>query len=158
MLRSTALVVAILCVAAPASAQSIQLTGPDGSQRLVAAAALATLPHEMVTITDHTKQATFSGASLRALASLAGAPEGEALRGPALSMVVVVTAADGYRVALSLAEIDPGIGGRKAILADSAAQTPLDAHQGPFRLVVDGDKRPVRSARNVVSVAVKTVN
>jgi hypothetical protein len=35
---------------------------------------------------------------------------------------------------------------------------PLDAHSGPFKLVVSEDKRPARSVRNLVSIELKEVN
>jgi hypothetical protein len=157
-MRAVAVGLALSLLAGFASAQSLQLTAADGSQRTLSAAALAQMPHEDVTLNDHGKAVTFRGVPVRALATSLGAPEGEALKGPALATVILVTASDGYRVVLGLAEIDPGTGARRAILADSVSGAPLDAHQGPFRLVVDGDKRPARSARNVVSVAIKTVN
>jgi hypothetical protein len=36
-------------------------------------------------------------------------PQGEALRGPAMTTYVLAEAADGYRVVFSLAELDSGI-------------------------------------------------
>lgn len=87
--------------------------------------------------------------------ALVGAPQGQALRGPALADVLIVTAQDGYRVALSLAGVDPAISPQRTIIADRKAGQPLDPHEGPFRLVVEGDKRPARSARQVVSVELK---
>ena len=35
---------------------------------------------------------------------------------------------------------------------------PLDAHAGPFKLVVSEDKRPARSVRNLVSIELKEPN
>jgi hypothetical protein len=152
---SAALALAVLC--GPAAAQSVSVTGVGGRAQALTAAVLAKLPHETVVLNDHGETTAFSGVSLRVLAAMAGAPEGEALRGPALSTVIVVGANDGYRVVLTLAEIDPGLGARRAILADAADGQALDARQGPFRLVVEGDKRPARSARNVVSIVLRVV-
>jgi len=40
-------------------------------------------------------------------------------------------------------------------LADQADGKPLDPKEGPFRLVVDGDLKPARSARSVVEIDLK---
>ncbi len=40
------------------------------------------------------------------------------------------------------------------ILADSVDGRPLPAAEGPYRLVVPGDRRPDRSVRQVVAIAV----
>lgn len=87
-----------------------------------------------------------------------GAPLGERLRGPALLSHVVVGAADGYALVLSLAEVDPAMRSTAVILADRVDGTPIQAEDGPFRLVVEGDARPARSVRQVTSVAVRTAD
>lgn len=153
MLKFAAAAAALL-LAGAAHAQTVTLTGPNGARELDAAA-LAALPHVAATLNDHGKIVAFEGVPLRALATLAGAPEGEALRGAHLASTLLVSASDGYRVAFSLGEIDPGLGAAKAVLADRQGDAPLDAKQGPFRLVVEGDSRPARSARNVVSIEVR---
>ncbi len=70
-------------------------------------------------------------------------------------MVVVVTAADGYRSALALAETDASVRDQQVILADRRDGKPLDAKEGPLRLVVEADKRPLRSARQVTGLEVR---
>ncbi len=118
---------------------------------------LAAMPHQKVDVVWHGKPASFSGVLLSDVLAKAGAPHGETLRGAALGSVVVVTAADGYRIVLSLAETDPSLTGRRVLLADSMDGKPLEAADGPIRLVVEGDARPARSARMVAGVAVKSV-
>jgi hypothetical protein len=58
-------------------------------------------------------------------------------------------------VVLGLAETDPGVRSEKILLADRAEGAPLPANEGPFRLVIEGDLRPVRSARMVKAIAVQ---
>jgi DMSO/TMAO reductase YedYZ molybdopterin-dependent catalytic subunit len=84
------------------------------------------------------------------------APLGQRLRGPALRSYVVVRAADGYAVVLSLAEVDPAMRQSTIIVADRADGQPLPADDGPFRLVVEGDTRPARSVRQVTAIEVRT--
>jgi hypothetical protein len=81
-----------------------------------------------------------------------GAPSGKEMRGSDMTDVVMVTAADGYRVAFTLAETDPSIRAEKIVLAYQADGHPLSATDGPIRLVVEGDLRPARSVRMVSSL------
>ncbi len=43
------------------------------------------------------------------------------------------------------------------LVADRKDGKPLDAHEGPFRLVVPGDKRPARSARSIVKIEIRAL-
>jgi hypothetical protein len=71
-----------------------------------------------------------------------------------MSEVLLVSAADGYKVAFALAEVDPAFAAREIILADKREGKPLDAKQGPFRVVAPGDKRPARWIRQVTELRV----
>ena len=77
------------------------------------------------------------------------------MRGKALSGYIVATGSDGYRAVLALAEIDPSFHPGEVLVADAMNGKPLDAHSGPFKLVVTEDKRPARSVRNLVSLELK---
>ncbi len=148
---------AAVLAASSASAQALTIKGEGGQSKVLSAQALAALPHLSVTSSGHGAPIHFEGVPLSTLTALVGAPQGEGLKGPAFAMVVVVTAADGYRVVLSLAETDSSIRTEQTVIADRADGAPLDAHTGPFRLVVEGDKRPARSARNVQTVEVRAL-
>ena len=143
--------------AAPAFGQVLAVTGPTGEARTLSMAALAALPHQSVTLNVHGQTAAYQGVAISTLTALVGAPQGEALKGPAFADVVIVKAADGYRIVLSLAETDPAIRSEAMIVADRKDGQPLDAHEGPLRLVVEGDKRPARSARSIQSVEVRAL-
>ena len=67
---------------------------------------------------------------------------------------MLVTGQDGYRVALGLAEADPGVRADKIILADRVDGHAIEGKDGPIRLVVEGDLKPARSVRMVRSIAV----
>ena len=54
---------------------------------------------------------------------------------------LLIEAADGYKVLFALAELDPDFAPREIILADTRDGKPLDAKEGPFRVVVPGDKK-----------------
>lgn len=144
-------------VAGPAFGQTLTLKGAAGQSKTLSLDDLRRLPHQSVTTSEHGRAATYSGVAVSALTALVGAPQGEALRGPAMAMVLIVTASDGYRVALGLAETDPSMRADRVIVADAADGRPLDPHDGPLRLIVEGDKRPARSARGIQSIEVRTL-
>ena len=146
---------AVWAVTGCALAQSVEIRGPGGKTRLVSLSDLASMPHDTATLAvEHGLAKHYRGVPLTLLLQSVGAPVGKDLRGPALADFVLVSAADGYRVVLALAETDPGLGARKVLLADSADGAPLPPSEGPFRLVVEGDLRPARSARMVTTIRV----
>lgn len=141
-----------LFLALPASA--LELVGPAGTKTL-AAADLAKLPRQKVTMDDHGKPATFEGVELSALLTLAGAPMGEHLRGKELLAYVEVEGADGYRALFALAELDPAFVSRKVILADRRDGKALGEKEAPLRIAVEGEKRMARCVWQVVRISVK---
>ena len=68
---------------------------------------------------------------------------------------VLVEAADGYQAVFALAELDPALTDRVVLLADTRDGQPLGPKEGPWRLVVPGDKRPARWVRQVTAVTVR---
>jgi hypothetical protein len=155
MRAATLIAAALWTIAAAAAAQSVDLRGPAGESRTVTAAELAALPRRSVSLAaEHGAARRYEGPPLTLLLQSVGAPAGKALRGPALADIVVVTARDGYRVALALAETDPGVRKDAIILADRADGAPLPVSEGPFRLVVEGDLRAARSAKMVTTITV----
>jgi len=100
------------------------------------------------------KTATYSGVLLLDLLKEAGVPFGENLRGKGLTICVVISAADGYQVTFSIAELDESIGNLQVLVADTEDGKPLAQASGPLRLVVPADKRPARWVRRVKSIRV----
>jgi DMSO/TMAO reductase YedYZ molybdopterin-dependent catalytic subunit len=147
----------VLAAAPPALAQlaGVALVGPAGKTIIVDSKALAAGPRASVATEIHGKKAVYEGAPLTSLLAKVDAPTGDKLRGNELSSVVLVTASDGYQIALSLAETDPAVRKGAVILADKADGKALPAEEGPYRLIVEGDLKPARSARMVVKIEVK---
>lgn len=144
---------AALSLAGQAMAQTVALKGPDGQGASLSAADLAALPQVKLTVTHHGKTSTFEGAPLADVVARVGAASGKGVRGPELATVIRVTAKDGYQVVFGLAETDPGTRKGKIILAGRDAAGPLK-EDGPFRIVVEDDLRPARSARMVETIEV----
>lgn len=67
---------------------------------------------------------------------------------------LVAEASDGYRIVLALSDLDPSLGGRRILLADRVDGKPLPADEAPWRLIIPGDQRPARSARQVITIRV----
>jgi hypothetical protein len=138
-----------------ADAPSIRLI-PIGKPAITLdSAALAAMPRTTVQAGAHgAAPSAWEGVAMLDLLRRADAPEGLALRGRALASFVRVTASDGYQVVFSLGELDAAFGATKVILADRHEGKPLEAKEGPFRLIVPGDSRPARWEHGVISIEV----
>jgi hypothetical protein len=90
---------------------------------------------------------TYEGVLVGELLKRAGSTLGGDLRGNAVATYVVASAADGYQVVFSLAELDPAMTVSEIIVADTIDGKPLFAYQGPLRIVAPRDARPARSIR-----------
>jgi hypothetical protein len=138
-------------------AQSLQVTRSDGTSTTLSAAQIAALPHVTVATKDHDTPAQFEGVPVTAVLGLAGVQLGSTMRGPRFAEALLVEAADNYKVVFALAEFDPDFTSREILLADKRDGKPLDAKEGPWRIVAPGDKRPARWIRQVTSFKVVTV-
>lgn len=122
-------------------------------------AAWKTLPQVELRVTEAGKSVTYTGVPLAVVLKdrMAGKSEMAALR--ALSdQVLLVTATDGYRAAVSAAAVGMDPKGERYLLALKRDGQPLGDKQGPVRLIVAGDPMPVRWVRMVASLALVQVN
>lgn len=150
-----ALAAALALIASPVLAQDLKVTVAGRDSVILTPAEVAALPRAKATIQVKGQAVTYEGAVLHAALLKAGVVAGERLMGRYLNQVVVLRAGDGFTSLLSIAETDPVYRANPVILADTVNGHPLDAREGPYRVVVDGDLRPSRSPRNVVAVEVK---
>ncbi len=149
---------ALLLAPLPAMAQTVALTGPTGQRATLTAADIAGLPRVKVAFDNHGTKQDFEGPLLIDVLAKVGTPTGKDIHGAELATVVLVTAKDGYQVAIGLAEADPGTRANKIILADRLDGAPLLPSAGPFELVIEGDIRPARSARMVTAIEVRRLS
>lgn len=156
-MRTAALIVGLSLLASPALAQSLTLTGLNGQAVTLTAADIAGLPQVQVGFDIHGHKNTYQGPLLMDVLAKVGAPHGETFRGPDLADVIVSGSADGYHVAFGLGDADPALRSNRMILADKVDGYPLDAKDGPYRIIVEGDIEPKRSARMVTSLSVVRV-
>ena len=119
------------------------------------AATRASLPPAGAVFKVHGAVQPCTGVWLRDLVGRANAPQGEAVRGSALAMMVTATAADGYRVVLSLGELDASLGKATILVADRCDGKLLAAGDGPVRLVAAGEARGARSVKHLVRLTLE---
>jgi hypothetical protein len=145
--------------AAPQPA-GLTISGEVAKPLSLSLADLSAMPHKSLKVTNphDEKEEVYEGVALADLLKLAGAAEGEHLRGAAMATYVLAEAADGYRVVFSLAELDPGIQDSNVLVADKVDGHALDCKVGPLRLVAPLDKRPARWVRMVQSIRVITAD
>ena len=146
---------AVFLLTTGASAQDLKVTVAGRDSVILTPAEVKALPRAKATITVKGQPVVYEGAVLHEVLLKAGVVSGERLMGRYLNQIVIARAADGYSSILSIAETDPVYRANPVVLADTVNGHPLDAREGPYRMVVDGDLRPSRSPRAVVSLEVK---
>ena len=147
---------AAFCLAAlplsPASAQDVILNKAGAAPTTLTAETLKGLPRVRLEVNAGSGVDVYEGPALSHLMREAGIPVGPRAHRDPMRGYLVVRGADGYRVVVSAAEADKELHQGGIILADTLNGAPLPDAQGPWRLVVDGDLRPWRSVRQVVSI------
>ena len=139
----------------PADA-TLRITGKIDRPLIMRLADLQAMPRKRVTVTDDRgARVTYEGVPAVELLQRAGAPLGKRLRGAQMKFYVIVEASDEYQVVFALAEFDPGFTDRVILLADKRDGHPLSAPEGPFRIVVPGEKRHARWVREVVDLDIQ---
>jgi hypothetical protein len=127
--------------------QELTVQTESGKQTVLSRADIEALPHINVRAGD--PPGTFATVSLKTLLEKAGVSFGESLRGKRLASYLLVEAADGYRVVLALTELDPAFSDKQIVLAFSRGGKSLDDKEGPYRIVIPGEKRKGRWVRQV---------
>ena len=134
--------------------QTLTLSGP-GSTTSLSLGSLKSLHHVSVMVKNgHSgAQETYSGVPLIELLEKVGAPT--AVKGKALSDYIVATGSDNYHAVLSLAEVEPGFHPGQVLVADTLNGKPLDAKEGPLKVIVEQDQKPARWVHNLVKLELK---
>lgn len=126
---------------------------PGGTARLEATQ-VAALPRDTASFAFHGGPShRFSGPRLLTVLRTAGVPM-DSLHGRALAQYVLAETRDAYRALFSVGELLADLGNTPVMVADTMDGAALPAEDGPFRLIVLGDRRPSRSARQVIRIQV----
>jgi DMSO/TMAO reductase YedYZ molybdopterin-dependent catalytic subunit len=100
------------------------------------------------------KDHMYTGVLLSAILQRAGATMGKDLKGENLTKYATVEASDGYQVVFALAELDKDFTDRQIILATQIDGKPLAPADGPFRIIVQDEKKPARCIKQVTGIKV----
>jgi len=148
----------ILTTAAYCQTASLKVSGDITNPLTLLPADLAKMPHTTVDMKDHDGNIhVYSGVPLLSILDSAGAATGKQLHGKNMVKYLLVKCADGYQVLFSLPEVDSSFTNRKIILADASDGKPLPGKTGPFRIVVEGDKKQARSAFQVQEFVIGSI-
>ena len=139
-------------------APRLRITGKDAQPLELTPADFKNLPRLAVEAKEpHSGTVQhYEGVRLSDLLAKAGVPSGEKLRGAALARYVVAEANDAYAVVFSIAELDPAMNDNRIIVADTLDSKPLGEHDGPWKIVVPGEKRPARWVRMLKELRVES--
>jgi hypothetical protein len=138
------------------AADLLTLVNESGHESTLSPADFAKLPRQTVRVKDRSGVlATYKGVPLGEVLRAAKVALGKDLKGPLFANCLLVEAADGYRVAFSLPEVDPDITDRLVLIANEKNAKPLDAAEGPYRLIVPDEKKHARWVRRVLRISVQ---
>lgn len=133
----------------------VKITGEVTNPLTIGSADLQQYKQTTVTRKDRDgKDHIYSGVILSEILAKAGVTLGPELRGENLAKYLLVEASDGYQVLFALAELDKGFTDRAIILADKVDGQPLVAADGPFRIIVQDEKKPARCIKQVTAMKV----
>ena len=119
---------------------------------------LEALPRVRVTTSEHSSgPVDFEGVTLKSVLEKAGVPFGESMKGKRLTNCLLVEAADGYRVVIASPELDPAFTDKQTVLAFLKGGKPLGEKEGPYRIVISGEKRMALWARQVTTLRIVNV-
>ena len=157
-LLSAALAVMLALAAAPAFAQSANLTidGHVAHAGALTLEQLKALPPVTVSLTFQTDHGpttgTWTGALLLDVVKGAGPIDSGNDKSAPLQHTILARGRDGYGVALAIGEIDPRFAGKQVIVAYLEGGKPMENQT--FRLVVPGDAHGGRSVNDLVSLTI----
>lgn len=101
------------------------------------------------------KDHTYIGVTLADILQKAGTTLGGDLKGKNLTKFISVEANDGYQVVFALAELDKSFTDRNIILTTTMDGKPLPTGDGPFRIIVQDEKKPARCIKQVTAIKVR---
>jgi len=145
--------------AQPASGVALVVTGDVLAPLSLSLDDLRHMPRKTLAVMNshNGKQETYEGVPLAELWKRAGLPQGEKLRGAAMTTYVIAEGADGYGALFAAAELDSSFQDSDVIVADTMDGAPLGSGEGPLKLVAPHDKRPGRWVRMLRSLTIGKV-
>lgn len=109
----------------------------------------------MIAVIDHGTAVTFQGVLLTDLLAQVAIPTGEKFRSTAGSYYLLAEGRDGYRAVFAWTELDPSFANRAVYVVTKRSGKPLSDNEGPFELVVPGEKGSTRWVRQLSALRVE---
>jgi hypothetical protein len=128
---------------------TLTIHGISATSATLSASDIAKLPQQTIKTTDHGTPVTFEGVLLADVLAKVRTPTGEAFNKTAASYYLIAEAHDGYRAVFSWAEIDATFTDRKVYVVTKRDGKVLSAKDGPYELIVPGEKRYSRWVRQL---------
>lgn len=133
------------------AAGPVTITGSVKAPLTLDNATLSAMPVASVSISYGSTNSTYTGVLLWDLLKKAELVAGDG-KNPTLRHTLLVTASNGYAVAVALGELDPSYGNKAVLLAYQS--TDGSASFDHLRLLVPGDVRGGRAVRDVAKIEV----
>jgi len=139
-------------------AQSIIISGEGINSFTLTKGNFADMKQVVIMAKGHDEKVhRYSGVTMADILTKAGVTLGDEAKRKTVSSYIVVTAADNYKAIYTLAEIDPLFANRSIILADREDKKILPVANGPFQIIVPGEKKHGRWIRQVTAIQVVQV-
>lgn len=155
MILFVALLSSGIAVAQAVKEATVKISGEVSAPFELKLADMNQFPQTQVNRKDRDgKDHIYTGVLLSAILQKAGATMGKDLKGENLAKFASVEASDGYQVIFALAELDKEFTDRQIILATTIDGQPLAPTDGPFRVIVQDEKKPARCIKQVTGIKV----
>jgi len=137
---------------------TLVVQGIGGKTATFSVSELSSLPRQIVKATDHGTRATFEGVLSTDVLAKVDLPLGEKFHSTAASYYLMVEAKDGYRATSAWAELDASFMDKSEYVVTKRDGKPLSDKDGPFQLVVPGEKRAARWVRQMTALSIRQAN
>jgi hypothetical protein len=139
-------------------AQNITISGDGITLLAITKGMFADMKQAVVMAKAHDEKVhRYSGVTIANLLIKAGVILGDSAKKHTVTSYIIVTAADDYKAIYTLAEIDPLFGNRVIIVADRQDKKALPVQDGPFQIIVPGERKHGRWIRQVTGIEVVQV-
>ena len=118
-------------------------------------AELDLLQQRTITAMDHGTPVTFQGVLLTDVLAKVATPTGENFHSTVASYYLVAEGRDGYRAVVAWVELDPSLSDKAVYIVTKRDGEPLSDNDGPFELVVPGDKGNARWVRQLTALRIE---
>lgn len=132
--------------------------GGTGTSTTLSVSDLSKLPQKTGKAKDHGTSATFEGALLTDVLRKVDLPLGEKFDSTCASYYLIAEAQGGYDAVFAWAELDSTFMNKSVYVVTKRNGKPLSNKDGPFQLLVPGEKRPARGLRQLTALSIRQAN